>query len=662
MDEERREALRARAREVLAHNAEIGIPAPDFGADKEWLNVARPLSRAHDLAGKLVLLDFWTYCCINCMHVLPDLAFLEEKYRGEPFVVVGCHSAKFSNERELERVREAVVREGIEHPVVLDREFDIWKRYAIRAWPTLMLLSPDGRILGTLSGEGQLAVLDVLIEQALELYHARPGAFDSTPLPMQLEARRSLPRELRFPGKLVCDPRRQRLFVADSGHHRVLELTLDGRYVRHFGQGQAGFVDGPAGEARFRTPQGLAVRGETLFVADTANHAVRAIELETGAVETLVGNGRQGYERARVLPAQGAALDSPWDLCVHRDQLLIAMAGAHQIWSYDFASASIRPLAGDGAELHRAGAFELAAFAQPSGIAVHAERVFVADSEASALRVLELETRRVATLAGGAREPRDLFHFGDEDGTGFGRRLQHPLGVAVDPSASNDSVLVYVADTYNHKIKIADPDTGALASYAGSGEPGCVDGEADAARFCEPGGLAVCGPELFVADTNNHAIRVIDLEQHTVRTLALRGVPVPLEPRTVALDAQPLPRWPSTVVHAQLKRRLALGEADLVLEIELAQGESLAPSAPSQYRVLREGGLVAARAVAGTLDAARTSVALGVAGPGLLRVQALAYVCEASGTCTVRSHEWHVDIEVRERAPSHLVLAIATAE
>jgi len=665
MDESRQEALRAKAREIIARNAAARVPAPPFGEGKAWLNVSRPLASKQDLVGKLVLLDFWTSCCINCLHVLPDLAWLEERFRGEPFAVVGVHTSKFANERDLERVRDAVLRENVAHAVVLDGDFDIWKRFGVRAWPTLVLVGPDGHVLAQLSGEGQRAVLDALVEAALEHYHALPGAFEASALPLRPESQRALPRELRFPGKLLADAGRERLWVADSGHDRVLELDLEGRFLRQFGSGLPGLEDGEAAEARFHGPQGLALEGDALYVADTRNHALRRIDLRTGSVETVAGNGRQGYERARPLPARSASLNSPWDLCAVDGEILVAMAGLHQVWSYDPRTESVRPLAGDGSELRRDGAFELAAFAQPSGLARLGRRVLVADSESSSVRALELDTRRVTTLAGGASEPRDLFHFGDEEGAGLGRRFQHPLAVACDPNADQERVLAYVADSYNHQIKLLDPDTGTVSRYvgsvsrdAGATSAGWVDGECEQARFCEPGGLSLAGERLYVADTGNHVVRVIDLVEHVVRTLPIAGVPVPRAAQAPTLDAAPLPHLPQTVRHPQLRRRLASGACELVLRIPLGAGETLAAGAPSQFRVLREGGLVAAKQITGALADSETRVLLGVAGSGLVCVQALAYVCDASGRCHLRSHEWRIDVEEEPRAARVLALDV----
>jgi DNA-binding beta-propeller fold protein YncE len=501
-------------------------------------------------------------------------------------------------------------------------------------------------------------VLDALIEAALELYHALPDAFDPSPLPLRLEQERALPRELCFPGKVLADAKLGRLWVADSGNHRVLELALDGTFLRQFGSGTAGFEDGEAADAMLRGPQGLARIENALYVADTLNHALRKIDLRSGSVETVAGNGRQGYERARTLPARSAGLNSPWDLRAVGDELWIAMAGLHQVWSFDPRSESVRPVVGDGSEQRRDGAFELAALAQPSGLARLGARVLVADSESSSVRMLDLDTRRVSTLAGGAEDPRNLFHFGDEEGSGFGRRFQHPLAVECAPDADPERALVYVADAYNHQIKLLDPETGTVSRYAGASTAGLADGECEVARFCEPGGLSLAGDTLFVADTNNHCLRAIDLVEHTVRTLKLGGVPIALPRESFAIDADELPRLPQTVAHPQVRRRLPTGACELVLRVPLTAGESLAAGAPSQFRAMREGGLVAAKRVTGPLEGPETRIPFGVAGAGLLRVQVLAYVCGADGACRLRSHDWRIDIEENERAPRALSLDV----
>jgi thiol-disulfide isomerase/thioredoxin len=649
------DGLRAKAREILEHNARTGVRAPDFGADATWFNVSGPLSSTRDLSGKLLLVAFWTSSSIHCQHVLAELAWLERKYANTPLLVVGVHSAKFANEREPEHVRQAVLRADVEHPVVVDRDFEIWTRLAVRAWPTLVLVSPDGRILGQLAGEGQRPVLDALIEGALELY-GELGQLDPRPLPLRSERGAQFEQALRFPGKVLADGAANRLWISDSGHHRVLECDLEGRFLRAFGAGEAGLVDGPAHEARFHGPQGLALHDGALYVADTLNHALRKIDLDSGEVATLAGDGAIGYERARELRGASARLSSPFDVLALEDRLLIAMAGAHQLWSYNFADGALRPVAGDGVQAHTDGAAHAASLAQPSGLARAGRRVVFADSESSSIRALDLESAQVNTLAGGAADPRNLFHFGDEDGVGPGRRFQHPLGVAVDFEADDERPIVYVVDSYNHKLKLLDAETGAVSAYAGDGTSGLRDGACESARFAEPGGASFCGDTLFVADTLNHAIRAVDLHAHEVRTLHLATVPLPAAPRAAAdLGLRELPTLAATFDRGPRRVRLPANGGALELQLELEPGETLAQGAPSQFRALRIDGLAAARQVAGPIEADATRIELGLAGPGSLRVQALFYVRSSSGACRLGSHEWRVDVELDERAPARAV-------
>lgn len=649
-----RAQLVQKARELLTTNANARIPAPEFGSDRAWLNTKRPLSLRADLRGKVVVLDFWTYCCINCMHVLDDLRHLEEKFAGAPVAFVGVHSAKFANEADVAHIRQAVLREGIEHAVVVDQDLTIWKSYQVRSWPTVTLVSPDGLMLGQVVGEGQRAALEVLIEQALELYKSKSAVLDPRPLPLRLESELELARELSFPGKLALRGSARELYIADTGHDRIVVTTLEGQFVCAIGSGRPGFVDGSFAEACFRQPQGLAIEGTSLFVADTHNHAIRKVDLVAGKVTTVAGNGTQGYLRKGVMKAREIGLNSPWDVVARGDSVLVAMAGSHQIWRLDLGQGTIGPIAGDGTERRLDGPSEKAAFAQPSGLALAGELLFVADAESSSVRIVDLVGARVGTVAGGDPNPQNLFVFGDRDGRGLGPRFQHPLGLALDQE------VLYVADSFNHKIKWIDLRSGHVTSFAGDGEPGAADDEAAEANFREPGGVAAFEGSLFVADTNNHAVRVIDLVDHGVRTLALRGVPIPahvaIESGAASIDGQPLPALPGTRNFGVVKALLEPGDAELELVLALAPSETLAPRAPSQYRVLHDFGLTAAKSLAGRIESARTKVALGVLGSGRLFVQALYYVCDAQGHCRLRSSRWTLEVETGPRGKPTIVL------
>ncbi|MGZ3716070.1 MAG: thioredoxin-like domain-containing protein [Ktedonobacterales bacterium] len=498
-----------------------------------WLNTERPLSLA-DLRGKLVLLDFWTYACINCLHVLEDLKYLEQKYAGKPFVVVGVHSPKFTNEDDVESVRQAIVRYGITHPVLLDSGRKTWDAYAVRGWPTLVLLDPRGYLLGQVSGEGNRERLDAAIAQALDLL-GEANMLDDKPLPLRLESDAgAIPfgSPLLYPGKVLADERTDTLYIADTGYHRLVVAGLDGTYRETIGSGMPGADDGDYETASFRSPQGIALDAERgwLYVADTGNHLIRRVDLASRTVATVAGTGAQGHLRRPHGPAREIPLNSPWDVSLLNGTLYIAMAGPHQIWTYDPAHETIGVFAGSGAEGRADGPAREAALAQPSGLATDGVRLFVADSEISSVRAIEFsgegaaKEARVRTLAGG-----DLFQFGWRDGVGDAVRFQHPLGVAwvAGGGDTDGNGLVYVADTYNHRIRRLDPQTRAVTSYAGTGEPGDGDGAAPEASFREPSGLSVAGSTLYVADTNNHRIRAISLADGEVTTLALGGLCAP---------------------------------------------------------------------------------------------------------------------------------------
>lgn len=507
---------RLAARRQLDRNHRLGIRAPDFGPASTWLNVSRPLSLRRDFQGRVVLLDFWTSGCINCMHVLPDVQHLERKYASAPFAVIGVHSAKFDHEKSIHSLREAVLRHGITHPVVADPDFTIWSQYGVRAWPTLALIGPDGVLLAELPGEGHRDVLDLLIDEALARLHQRNGAA-LPPLPLRLERDRAPAAELSFPGKVIADSDAGRLYVADSSHNRILALDQEGRPFEKIGAGVPGFADGSFEAAHFNRPQGLALGEGALFVADTENHAIRRIDFGSRRVNTVAGTGEQSYEREAQGPALATALSSPWDLSLVGRRLFVAMAGAHQLWVLDLDRGVIGVFAGTGMERRQDGPRRAAGFAQPSGLATDGRRLFVADSESSSVRMLDLATGQVTTVAGGGPDPGDLFVFGDQDGVGEEARLQHPLGILWRRGG------LFVADTYNHRIRRWDPGGGRLIAFAGTGVPGDADGAFEGASFFEPSGLAGAGDRLFVADTNNHRIRVLDLRTRAVSTFSLSG-------------------------------------------------------------------------------------------------------------------------------------------
>jgi thiol-disulfide isomerase/thioredoxin len=547
------------------------FPAPAFPEGLDWLNVPAPVTLA-SLRGKVVLLDFWTYGCINCIHMIPTIQRLEEKY-GPALAVIGVHSAKFLNEGQTESLRQIIKRYGLAHPVVNDRDFVVWDTYApygVGAWPTFVLIDPRGNLFAVQAGEVLFEDFDRVIGAMIEHFDSL-GAINREPLVLQLEADAVLPSALAFPGKVLADPVGNRLFIADSSHNRLIIADLFSYDVLDvIGSGAAGLADGDFASASFRKPQGLSLRGDTLYVADTQNHVIRAVDLLARQVTTIAGTGVQGYERTRSGPALEMPLASPWDVWAAEDgTLYIAMAGTHQIWTLA-ADGTVAPLVGSGGEGLREGRFEIATLAQPSGLYLRGNLLYWADSESSSIRAADLVSRETRLLVGPLTG--SLFDFGDLDGGLGTARLQHPLAVI-----GGDDGLLYIADTYNSKIKSLDPATNEVRTLYGAGSPGGFrDGDGSTALFDEPGGLSFAGGLLYVADTNNHAIRVINLATGVVRTVAFPN------PELLQIGKQ------VTVIGGSRGEQIDLptqsiraGAGSLTLTISLPEGYKLNPNIDS---------------------------------------------------------------------------------
>ena len=403
------------------------VNAPEFRAGLDWLNTEQPL-RLRELRGKIVLLDFWTYCCINCMHILPDLKRLEAKY-ADQLVVIGVHSGKFLNEKRTANIRQAILRYEVEHPVVNDHEFRVWQDYTAKAWPTAVLINPRGRVVVTHSGEGIFEAFDELIGEMAAHFRAT-GELDERPRRFRLEREAEPQGALCFPGKVLADEAGGRLFIADSNHNRVLVTGLDGKIRDVIGGGAIGARDGDFAAAEFHHPQGLALDDEILYVCDTENHTIRRADLRARTVETIVGTGAQATFFNAGGEGTDVALNSPWDLLVWNGLLFVAMAGPHQLWVVDPESRMAAPYAGSGRENHIDGPLREAALAQPSGIATDGGALFFADSEISSIRSASFHPDgAVSTIVG-----QGLFDFGDHDGRGgIARRVGLPGPVLLLP-------------------------------------------------------------------------------------------------------------------------------------------------------------------------------------------------------------------------------------
>jgi thiol-disulfide isomerase/thioredoxin len=584
------------------------VRAPELRG-RGWLNTDRDLVLA-DLRGRFVLLDFWAFCCVNCLHVLDEMRPLEEKYDGE-LVVVGVHSPKFVHEADAEALRAAVERYGVHHPVLDDPELVTWQAYTARAWPTLVLVDPEGYVVAQYAGEGHVHAIDALLAALREEHLARGTlqAGDSPYVPPEPRA-----GDLAFPAKAVRLPEGGFL-VADAGHHSLAELGADAETVRRrIGTGRRGLHDGAAQEASFNEPNGLCLLpedvaaevGYDVVVADTVNHALRGVGLAAGEVRTLAGDGRQLMQGV-----PGDSLSSPWDVVWWGERVWVAMAGVHQLWTFDPRTGRVEVVGGTANEGLLDGPLRDAWFAQPSGLAVDGDRLWVADSETSSIRSVEAGAVRTVVGTG-------LFDFGLRDGPVDSALLQHPLGVTVLPDGS-----VAVCDTYNGAVRrVAD---GAVSTV--------VTG------LAEPSGAVVDGEDLVVVESAAHRLTRVPLGD------------------VVEVDGfAHTTRRPVTEV--------AAGEVALVVEFEPPPGQKVDErfGPPSQLVVsATPPALLEAGDGRGT-ELSRTLVLDPTVGDGVLHVAARAASCDErageGAACYVHQQDWGVPVRVVEGGEARLVLPL----
>lgn len=651
---------------------EQDLSMPEFPEGLEWLNTEEPLSVYKDLCGKVVVLDFFTYCCINCIHLLPDLHALEHAYSDKDgLLIVGVHSAKFPNEKVLDNIKSAVLRYNISHPVVNDADASLWQELEVSCWPTLVILGPRGNMLFSLIGEGHKDKLFLYTSITLKYYKDR-GQIRDHKIGIKLY-KDSLPSSpLLFPGKVTVDQVTNRLVIADTGHHRILVIWKNGQIQYSIGGPNPGRKDGMFSEATFNSPQGVAIMNNIIYVADTENHLIRKIDLQAEKVSTVAGIGIQGTDKEGGAEGEQQPISSPWDVTfgtsgseVQRDDILwIAMAGTHQIWALLLDSCKLPKknelkkgtclrFAGSGNEENRNNAYpHKAGFAQPSGLSLASEEpwscLFVADSESSTVRAISLKDGAVKHLVGGERDPMNLFAFGDADGVGINAKLQHPLGVAWD----NKRNLLYVADSYNHKIKIVDPKTKSCTTLAGTGNTDNVTGSSfTESTFNEPGGLCVGenGQLLYVADTNNHQIKVMDLETKTISVLPIfRSTSSVVDGPVLGETQKTLPKLPKSAASIRLSPVTARPGQTLQfkLRLDLPSGTKLTEGVPSCWFVTAEGNewLLQGQMPSGDIESISNQPIISLQVPdhclsleAVVCVSVLLYYCSAdSGACMMQ--------------------------
>jgi len=469
------------------------VVAPELPDSLQWINAAEPPTLAA-LRGRVVLLHFWTFDSVNCANALAELRYLESKFH-DGLSVIGVHTPKYEYQRQAAPVLKAVNRCHIRHPVANDPEYALWRGYGVQSWPSFAIVDAEGRFAGLLVGEGRREEAESLVGQLLD----EAAAGDLRVYESSVATVRPEPRmPLQFPGKVLATP--TALWIADSGNNRILECDHGGRILRQFGTGSAALIDGRGREAAFSNPQGLALLHDSLYVADSGNHAVRRIVLQSGDVGTVAGTGSLGHELpAETTDPRQTRMSAPTDLVAFEGKLYVTVSGQHQVWTFDPVRNRLAVLAGNGRlGLHDGDGID-ASFAQPSGIAVFDRQLIVADAASSAIRSINLDDRQVGTLIGAGP-----YEFGDVNGKRDVARLQNPLGLCVDPRG-----LAFVADSYNGKIKALNLRTGEIRAlnlpY----------------HLHEPSGISMAVNALWVANTNAHEVVRVDLATGQIRRIAI---------------------------------------------------------------------------------------------------------------------------------------------
>ncbi|MDX1569370.1 MAG: redoxin family protein [Xanthomonadales bacterium] len=461
----------------------------------DWINIDLPPSLSES-RGKVVLLFFWTYSNIQSLNMLPVLRDLENEHENG-VVVLGIHCAKFTHEENPRNVIKAINRHYVRFPVACDPDYEAWQAYGIEGWPSVVVIDAEGELRKIFQGDDQVSELDELVGLLLQEAADKDIRNYGRVGPARRPETASI---LKFPTAVV--EARGLIYVSDAGNNRILELTKNGRIQRVFGSGNPGFWDGVLANCGFSVPRGLAYADNHLYVADTNNHAIRRINLFNGEVETILGNGKPGIpEMTRsTRKLREVGLMMPVGLACNGPKLYISAAGMSQIWCLDLGEGTVGWLTGTGQPGVIDGEAVAAGFVQPLGLAVGEGILMVADADGSAIREVRIGTGHVGTRIGN-----HAFDFGLEDGAARSARLQYPMDVAIRGRANE----VYIADSFNNKIRMMDLESGQLSTpeleYS----------------FEEPAGMMIAGNTLWVANTNAHEIVQVDLVTRACEVLEI---------------------------------------------------------------------------------------------------------------------------------------------
>jgi hypothetical protein len=499
-------------------------PAPGFSVGREWVNVKSPLE-LNDLKGKISILYFCAFSNIDCISVVSDLKVLEEKWNKE-LLVIGVHSPKYPAEDTISNLKHSVYKHNIQHPIISDGNYFLWKSYGIRAWPTLIVLDPDTHVSAKYTGENFSESLDDLITDLVKEFDLQ-GKIKREPISqLSIEKDRYPETLLSYPGKILIEEKD--LWILDTANHRVLQVEIESGIIKRIiGTGKPGLANGNFNNSQFFYPQGMLFHLGDLYISDTYNHCIRKIDLKNSLVTTIAGTGNKTIEPILRGTASTTPLKYPIDLAILDGKFYITNAGTNQILKLDMQESVIDVFLGKGVRGLKDGSLENAELAQPMGITGSKEVFFFSDANNNAIRRVEINySGKIETLLG-----KGYFQFGDVDGPIAQAKIQYPVGMYLENQENSSSQVpnqsickdgLVVADSFNHKIKCISFSGKNIFTILGQGKAGYKNGKKHEVLFNYPTSIAIQDNKLFISDTNNHAIRIYDSKTGDTKTLSIR--------------------------------------------------------------------------------------------------------------------------------------------
>lgn len=529
----------------------------------QWLNLADDL-KVSDLKNRVILLDFWTYDCVNCLQVNSKIKELEQEF-GSKLTVIGVHCSNFESAKNTAAVRKAVIKYDIDYPVINDQNLAICNSFKPESienieLPTAILLDYHGQVSRKYIGRNDINKhLKEDVSKLIAKYNYR---LNRDLLPILLEKNKITGHVLSFPTRLeyVKDfeyngARFPAMFIANSGKNNIIISSMAGEIIATIGSLRQGFDDGDFDTASFDLPNGMVYKNHKLYVADTNNDAIRVVDFKENKVSTLIAG-----EISNQNDSSAITLSSPTDIKFYpdADNIIIASAGNNQILQYDLTKQTSKIIAGDGQNGIKDGKYPQNSLAQTSSLAVFGQKIYFVDAKSSSLRVIDKDGTLTTLAAKGVAESEKSL-------------LEHPLSLTVDDTG------IYIADSYNNSIKKYDFSSHKINNFIGTKNSGNNLGSKGNTEFDEPNGIVSVIDKFYIADSNND--RIVVINRGNLKSSILNVMPPLRLPKDGLLEYLP---------NLQKLKNIEVNAKELVtIKINLPSGYKINELGPSFINLLK---------------------------------------------------------------------------